>query len=487
MPVPLVLSEVRSSDVSVQLTIEPRCAQWAKLLTAEPSGQWQGDTLSAWRRRTRHELGLAVDRPIIATGHQTLLWHPGILVKYLLVNAIAADLGEVATANLVVDQHVGAFSQFEIPVRGDDGALAVKTVTLAPHRDDVPMARHRAFTPPQAPRDLPGALPSVRQGVDRIFQAVAAHAGAPNAALQMAAALAELMSPWVDRMPNVTASDLVQTTLARSILQQMAQDPKGCIETYNAAVDAVPEGGIGRLEGTGDAVELPIWRVGADDIRRRGRLGDLRAWVETESPTFAIMPRALFMTALVRLGMCDLFVHGTSGARYDRAMELWVSHWLGLEPAPIVVATATQTLPLGPPPEQRIDVAGARRTARKLWHDPQSAADAAGPGSAKRSFLGRIETAPRRSAQRRALFHELHECLAELRRGQARSIEAAQGRVAAAVRQAHEAPIVDRRTWSFPLYPQEMIDQLAQAVREAVVGAEASAVTASRSPPAIST
>ncbi|MCH7849415.1 MAG: hypothetical protein IIB53_13755, partial [Planctomycetes bacterium] len=226
MPVPLVLSEVRSSDVSVQLTIEPRCAQWAKLLTAEPSGQWQGDTLSAWRRRTRHELGLAVDRPIIATGHQTLLWHPGILVKYLLVNAIAADLGEVATANLVVDQHVGAFSQFEIPVRGDDGALAVKTVTLAPHRDNVPMARHRAFTPPQAPRDLPGALPSVRQGVDRIFQAVAAHRGAPNAALQMAAALAELMSPWVDPMPNVTASDLVQTTLARSILQQMAQDPK---------------------------------------------------------------------------------------------------------------------------------------------------------------------------------------------------------------------------------------------------------------------
>lgn len=482
---------VRSSVVSIELTIEPKCAQWAALLAHQADAQWQGEGLSTWRRRTRSELGLAVDRPIIATGHQTLLWHPGILVKYLLVNAIAANLDEVATANLVVDQHVGAFGDFEVPLRPAGGSLVVQSLSLTPHRDDVPMGRHAAFNPPDAPDEMPGALPSVRLGVDRIFRAVAAHNDAPNAALQMAGALTDLMSPWVDPMPNVTASDLMQTTLARSILQQMAGEPQRCVEAYNAAVEAVPEGGIGRLEGTGDDLELPIWRVGADDQRQRGRLSDLRQWVEAESPPFTLMPRALLMTALVRLGMCDLFVHGTGGARYDHAMELWINNWLGLEPAPIAVATATQTLPLGspppPPPETRIDVAGALRTARKLWHDPEGADDRTGPGPSKRSILTRIETAPRRSAQRRALFGELQEYLAEGRRSHAGAIEAAQSRVAAATRQAQEAPIVDRRTWAFPLYPQEMIDELAQAVRQAVLGASAATVTASQSPPTTST
>ena len=473
--------------MSIELTIEPRCAQWATLLAAEPDNQCQGEALSTWRQRTRTELGLAVDRPIIATGHQTLLWHPGILVKYLLVNAIAANLGEVATANLVVDQHVGAFGDFEIPLRGEDGSLSVQSLSLTRHRDDVPMARHPAFVPPKPPAKLTGALPSVRQGVDRIFQAVAAHSDAPNAAMQMAVALTELMTPWVDPMPNVTASDLMRTTLARSILQQMADDPQPCVEAYNAAVDAVPEGGIGRLEGTGKDLELPIWRIGSDDQRRRGRLGDLRQWVEAASPTFTLMPRALLMTALVRLGMCDLFVHGTGGARYDRAMELWINTWLGLEPAPIAVATATQTLPLGSPSDQRIDVAAALRAARMLWHDPEGADDPTGPGPSKRSILARIETAPRRSAQRRALFDELHKYLAEARRNHAPAIEASQSQLAAALREIQEAPIVDRRTWSFPLYPQEMIDELARAVHQAALGAAPTAVTASQTPPTTST
>jgi len=475
--------------VSIELSIEPKCAQWAALLTAQPDNQWQGEALSTWRQRTRRELGLAIDCPIIATGHQTLLWHPGILVKYLLVNAIAANLDEVATANLVVDQHVGTFGDFDVPLRTEDGSLTVQSLSLTTHHDDVPMAMHLAFTPPKAPAKLPGALPSVRSGVDRIFQAVAAHSDAPNAALQMAGALTELMSPWVNPMPNVTASDLMQTTLARSILQHMADDPQRCVEAYNAAVDAVPEGGIGRLEGAGNDLELPIWRVGADDQRQRGRLGDLQKWVEAESPTFTLMPRALLMTALVRLGMCDLFVHGTGGARYDRAMELWINNWLGLDPAPIAIATATQTLPLGsaPPPEQRTDVVGALRSARKLWHDPLGADDPTGPSPSKRSILARIETAPRRSPQRRAIFDELHDSLAEARRTQAPAIEATQAQLATAIRQAQEAPIVDRRTWSFPLYPQEMIDELAQAVHQAALGALAASVTAPQSPPTPST
>ena len=50
--------------------------------------------------------------PVIATGHQTLLWHPGILVKYLLTDAIARVHG-LAAANLVVGRKEGALDWLE--------------------------------------------------------------------------------------------------------------------------------------------------------------------------------------------------------------------------------------------------------------------------------------------------------------------------------------------------------------------------------------
>ena len=129
------------------LTIEPDCAQWPRLLADSPGGQWQGRDAADWRHEMRRELGLVTERPIVATGHQTLLWHPGILAKYLLVEAMAAGRPELATANLIVDQHTRAFGQFEVPVRRADGQLAAATVRLAEQPDDVPMGRLPPLTP----------------------------------------------------------------------------------------------------------------------------------------------------------------------------------------------------------------------------------------------------------------------------------------------------------------------------------------------------
>ena len=72
--------------------------------------------MAAWRMKTRRELGLDTSRPIIATGHQTLLWHPGILVKYLAADAVARA-EDFATANLIVDQHADAADGGELFLR----------------------------------------------------------------------------------------------------------------------------------------------------------------------------------------------------------------------------------------------------------------------------------------------------------------------------------------------------------------------------------
>lgn len=449
-----------------ELDIRPACPDWRARLDVRPDGILLGHPQADWRAKTRRELGLDAERPLVATGHQSLLWHPGILAKYLVVDAFA-NARDLASANLVVDQHAGVFGDLDVPVRRAGDRLAVRTLALAAHREGVPMGRHAAFTPPRPPAALGAALPSVERGVTRIFEAVYAHRDAPNAALQMADALADLMAPWVGPRPNVTATDLMETALARALLEAMRDDPVRCAEAYNRAVAAVPEAGIGPLLVRDDYIEMPLWRLRDDGRRMHAYDSDVeRALDEADAPV--LLPRALFMTALVRLGMADLFVHGTGGARYDRAMEVWIRDWLGVEVSPIAVATATLRLPLGPGPEERPDLDAARAVARRAWHDPESAAGAARPGPDKRAALAEIDALPRRSPERRAAFFALHDRLADVRRVYAAPVEAARAAAESARRAAEAGPIIDRRTWAFPLYDQTQIDALAAACAERV-------------------
>jgi hypothetical protein len=446
----------------MEVVLQP-AGPWGRLLARPAAGTLRGEPLARWGQRCREELGLVTDRPIIATGHQTLLWHPGILAKYIAAQS-ACDATGAAGANLIVDQHAGAFDRFEVPLRRRDGSLAVETIVLTMAREGVPMMRHPAFIPP-VPRALDGALPSVRNGVRRILEAVAAHADAPNAAIQMARALDDLMAPWVRRMPAATASDLIRTSLGRALIEQMVEDPRRCAESYNAAVAAVPEAGIAALAISGGAVQLPMWRLGPDDRRVHADDHDARSWLSGhDSPV--LLPRALLLTFLVRCGMCDLFVHGTGGARYDVAMERWAAAWLGITPGPSAVASATLKLPLRDPQEQTPALPAAQWRARRAWHDPESAA--AAPGPRKRELLEQIAAAPRGSRERLEVFRALHRELAALRQKRPQLLEQARRDVELARRAAREAPIADRRDWPFPLYPQEMIDALAEAITVAL-------------------
>ena len=68
-----------------------------------------------------------------------------------------------------------------------------------------------------------------------------------------------------------------------------------------------------------------------------------RALESRDGEAMLLMPRALLLTALVRLGMCDLFIHGTGGLIYDRVTEQWFADWLGQAEgsiAPMIGVTA---------------------------------------------------------------------------------------------------------------------------------------------------
>lgn len=448
------------------ITIEPAIDSWPALID-RPAGEQQlfGQTLATWRAQVRGELRLSNDRPIIATGHQTLLWHPGILAKYLALH-VAVDRFGLARANLIVDQHAGGFGSFEVPIRRRDGDLGRRRVYLTDEPAQVPMALHPSFAPAPLPTLDDVALESARDGARRIHAAIHTARVETNAALQMGAAIEQLMTPWVAPMPHVTTTQFMDTCLARRLLEEMVRDPWTCARDYNDAVRSVPEAGIGSLMVRDDYVELPLWRIAEDGRRMHAYDGDVERWLERGD--VRLMPRALFMTALIRLAMCDLFIHGTGGATYDRAMERWMRSWLGVEAAPFAVVSATMRLPLEDDGTEANDLEAVRREVRRLWHDPEGGDRSAGaPGPGKQAFLSQIERAPRNSPQRAALFRSMHADLVTWRAQQQTPIEEAESRLHRAQRRAVAAPIVDRRTWPFPLYPAAQIDALARRVAHA--------------------
>lgn len=463
-----------------KLILEPACSSWAELIAHRPTGALLGYSLEEWRTETRRSLGLETDRPLIATGHQTLLWHPGILVKYMVVEAMAGSLGW-ATANLVVDQHAGDFGDFLIPVRRRDGSLSTRRIVLTDAPADIPMALHPSFIAAE-PRGIRPAIDSVGQGVERVVAAVNRHTDQPNAALQMAHALADLMQPRIRRMTNVTASALVETALSRALMQHMADDPQRCAEAYNDAVRSVPEAGVGPLMIRDDYVELPLWRIRDDGRRMHAYDNDVQRFLESPCEGPPLLPRALYMTALLRLGMCDLFVHGTGGGVYDRAMEVWIRNWLGVETAGKVVASATVHLPLlddvDPESDPRELAREADRRAvdaHRVWHNPEPANDQEGRGEAttstgpvKAELLRHIDALPTNSLERRRAFYAMHEQLETMRGTHAGRVEMAQRKASEARTRLADLEIARRRDWAFPLYPEAELDDLWEAVRGCV-------------------
>ncbi len=75
-------------------------------------------------------------------------------------------------------------------------------------------------------------------------------------------------------------------------------------------------------------------------------------------------------------------------------------------------------------------------------------------------MLQQIAAAPWRSTERQQLFDTMHERLGALRSEREEDLAKAHERLDVALRRSAESAIRMRRTWAFPLYPQELIEAL---------------------------
>ena len=390
-------------ETKVFVQIEPELSSWGSMAAAA-QGEVFGQDITTWRNESRRSLELPVDIPIVIVGHQPEFFHPGILAKFIAGEQAANNIGG-ELVHLVVDHHAGVFNKIEFPEQLEEG-LSVQESRLANLDVEIAMKSQERVTPPSNVHPFTDAL---------------TNAEGTNAAMQFASATDALMSPWATVDHLLGATSLLKTEFGLRVIEEMQIDPDRCRTTYNDAVSKHPRCSIASLAKD----ELPLWFG-----NRNKRFGSMDEEMH---------PRALLLTLLARVSIGDLFVHGTGGIAYDQIMEQWVSSWLGITPCPATMATATVQMKFQ---QQSIE------DARKQYFSPE------GESGKRKQFLDSIDNAPYRSSARREQFNALHEWLSSMRTRPVESQYRTTERIAA------------RRDWAFPLYPDETLNQL----RDAIVG-----------------
>ena len=465
---------------------------------------------------------------LVVSGHQPLLVHPGVWVKHALVDVLAAEHPDVAALNVVVDYDTASAFGAWVPCRGPSGRLERQFIRLVPLRYGQPFC--------QAPGPDAAALEQFAQQVRDALGSLGEH-GRPllarfDAFLEVARAqqppahLAEwttaVRHAWEESTsPPVRYLEVPMEALAAGeaflrFFAHLALDAPRFAALYNEVLaryrrfrrirsraNPFPD-----LALRGSRAELPFWVLQPGERRRAlhlERAGSALRLFTADGPLAVIplptsapvgpgasraeadavvefvrthglklRPRAAALTLFLRLFVADLFVHGVGGARYDRVTDALARLYLGVAPAPFVVASMSLPLPL-PSPAEAEEVGALKQRLREMRFNPQrhvgelppgtpEAAEAEALAREKERLIAAIRQpgAPKRELTRR--IEAVNARLAQLLRQPAQKIEARLRRALEAVAERQAALF---RDYPFFLYDR---DPVWRAALEAVEG-----------------
>jgi hypothetical protein len=458
-------------------------------LSANDSVLLQNTPLSEVRKALRTFLGNHDDaQPILATGHQAELYHPGVWAKNALINAAAERTGGSAY-HFAVDTDEPKHLTLRwpggwMPLSDSDASHAAWSGLLpAPspaHLDAVGSAIAEASAHWRFKPMLPEFLAKLRPLALEQPTLPAALVNASHA-LDWDLGLRQhvmMVSPMLSAEPYLL---FVHHVLARAA--EFAADYNAALEEFRIAASIHSPGRpMPNLRVTPASVEVPFWlddlagttRTRANVTRRGNQLtliaGEdafvldpaadgwdaarrLSHWLREHQ--LRLSPRALTLTAVLRLLVADQFIHGIGGGQYDQVLDGLIARHLRIDPPAFAVTTATLFFPdaVGQP---RVCLACLVREGHALRHRAV--------GFDKNTLVAAIAAAPRRSAERRELFSELHDKLAS---ATAPSVRTWESDFAAAEQQArHERVLFDRELF-YAIQPRERLIGLINRYREA--------------------
>ncbi len=334
---------------------------------------------------------------VLMAGHQSELFHPGVWFKNFALGRLG-QLHGATPINLVIDNDAFKAGAIRVPC-GPVTSPHLQVVALdrslpdqgdgnfpAEEREIVDPAYFASF-PQRVSQRLAGLVD--RPLLNEFWPLVLARSRETQI---LGTCLAQARHQFEGRWGNATLelpfSHLCRTeAFARFATQVLLQLP-ALWSIYNAALHEyrrahrlrsvthpVPD-----LARDGEFLEAPLW-VWRGTHPRRQRLfvrhrdqsvvlTDREGWemhlpadgesaaqqlAELTGQAVKIRTKALFTTLFARLFLCDLFLHGIGGAKYDALTDVIAERWLSVRPPAFMTLSATLHLPLAPAPTSAAD------------------------------------------------------------------------------------------------------------------------------------
>jgi hypothetical protein len=443
------------------------------------------------RQLMRQWLGHDDAFPLIATGHQAELHHPGVWVKNALIDAAATALGGRAF-HFAVDADAPKHLQLRwpgdsIPLTDDPEAARaswsglVKTPSPAHLREIEQSFSQAALRWSYRPM-VPEFLSSLR----RLSLA------SESLAVTLTDALHELDWDLGLRYDAMIVSPICLSEPYLLFAYHLTARAEKFAVQYNAALarfraqNKIKDPGrpMPDLRVSDALCEIPFWldslaegtrsraaviRIGEKWVMRAGdgdefvfdpeidgwdAAGRFLRWLRKHG--LRLSPRALTLTCVLRLLVADQFVHGIGGGQYDQVLDDLISRYFGVEPPRFSVTTATLYFPeaVGQP---RVCLPCLLQESHRKRHSVL--------GEEKMRLVEQIAASPRRSAERSSLFQEMHARLSAA--STLPQIRAWEDRIRQAEQESQEQRTLFDRELFYAIQPRERLTALIDRYRSA--------------------
>ncbi len=430
------------------------------------------------------------DAPLLVTGHQPSLFHPGIWIKHLLVHRLAVH----RTAALCIPVDHDAFDEIGADAPVLDGGLRLRRETLVRAAAEVPYeaqpapddASWRAFLDRlgQALRTL--EEPEIEATFRRFAERASPTGGARDIGTFLTAVrrrheglrrYLEVPASHVSRMPEFLGFVLHLVRDCVRFAEAHNRHLGHYRERYNVRTAAQP---FADLEAEDNRVELPLWIISGGRrhpvyASREGRTwaistqeGKVVTVGDGEGPDrlagVEIRPKALTLTSFMRLHVADLFVHGIGGGRYDRVTDAVLADYFDIQPPRYAVVSATLHLPLHEH-NTGAERQELQRRLLELRHNPERALSR--PSSEQQQLvaekwrlIGALDGSGMTRRQRREATQRIREINGALSQPLAGDLAQIEGRLSALVDVPEAATAARHRAYPWCFFPPQAVDAL---------------------------
>jgi len=461
---------------------------------------------SQYRDAPRISVAEAAHRPLVLSGHQPQLFHPGVWYKNFVVGRLAREVKGVGI-HLLIDSDVCREASIRVPT-GSIDEPRVETVPLDAPAVDVPYeertVQDEAAFGGAAERVVALLRPLVAEPlIASLWPLVREASGERNLGRRIARGRHRMEAQWGNdtlELPQSAVCELPE--FAWFVAHVLAHLPRFWAAHNDALADyrrvhrlrnrAQPVPDLAETDGW---LEAPFWMWTAEDPRRQPvyarQQGDQLLVTDGRQHTIDLVlsadgdaalaaeqlvglaargiklrTRALATTLFARLFLGDLFLHGIGGAKYDQVTDQIAERFFGFSLPAFATASATLRLPIAHPACEACQLREARQQLRELKFHPERFLDGhpvsnADPAAArlvaeKQRWINTAKT-PANARERHLAIAAANAALQPFVAPRRAELERRRGDAEARLR---AGAVLDSRDYAFCLFPRESLEQL---------------------------